>query len=706
MVELKFKVTGQHLVLTTNLCKVSKPVADTVNYYRCVFNYNSDWNDLDEFTVVFKNMSSGVTVGMSLDSTAVCFVPHEVLENTGVILCALKGVKVENDVITYQITTDVVKIFVQSEEGLGDYDETFEPTPNQYQQFVDLVHQHSVDAVNAMNTAVSARDASIIAKDQSVAAKNTAVSAKDIVVSAKDTVLAASDAAVSAKDTALAARDIAVSAKDTAVSSATSASDSASVATSKATEAGTKATEAAMSASDALASKIAAEFAEEKIENMTTTSVGLDSDAEPYANKTETATGFNIEFGIPHGEQGPKGEIGPQGIQGPKGDTGATGPQGEQGIQGETGLQGPKGDTGPQGPKGETGATGPQGPKGETGPQGIQGPKGEDGTTYYTWIKYADTPTSGMSDNPTGKTYIGIAYNKSTTIESTNYSDYAWSLIKGDKGDKGDTGATGPQGETGATGPQGPKGETGATGPQGPQGEQGIQGEQGPKGDTGATGPQGEQGIQGETGLQGPKGDTGPQGPKGETGAQGETGATGKQGPKGDTGPQGPQGEQGIQGERGETGNGILSVEKTATVDNVDTYTITFTNGTTYSYQVTNGEDGQGSGDMLKSRYDTNDNGKVDNAEKADTVSWSGVTDKPVSYPPSSHDHDDRYYTETETDDLLSGKAPVSDVTALQSLVPPQATSSNQLADKNFVNSIVSDKVTASVSNGKLIISK
>ena len=45
---------------------------------------------------------------------------------------------------------------------------------------------------------------------------------------------------------------------------------------------------------------------------------------------------------------------------------------------------------------------------------------GEDGTTYYTWIKYADTPTSGMSDNPTGKTYIGVAYNKSTPVESTN----------------------------------------------------------------------------------------------------------------------------------------------------------------------------------------------------------------------------------------------------------------------------------------------
>ena len=176
------------------------------------------------------------------------------------------------------------------------------------------------------------------------------------------------------------------------------------------------------------------------------------------------------------------------GEKGEKGDKGDKGDKGEQGIQGIRGLQGLQGEKGEQGIQGLQGETGPQ------GPQGVQGPKGEDGSTYYTWIKYADTPTSGMSDNPTGKTYIGIAYNKSTPTESTNYSDYAWSLIKGDKGDKGETGATGPQGETGAIGPQGP------------QGEQGIQGEQGPKGDTGSQGPQGEQG---ETGSQGPKGDTG-----------------------------------------------------------------------------------------------------------------------------------------------------------------------------------------------------
>ena len=80
---------------------------------------------------------------------------------------------------------------------------------------------------------------------------------------------------------------------------------------------------------------------------------------------------------------------------------------------------------------------------GAKGDQGIQGPKGNDGQQYYTWVKYADTPTSGMSNDPTNKTYIGLAYNKTTATESTTYSDYAWSLIRGA------TGAIGPKGEDG-----------------------------------------------------------------------------------------------------------------------------------------------------------------------------------------------------------------------------------------------------------------
>ena len=157
---------------------------------------------------------------------------------------------------------------------------------------------------------------------------------------------------------------------------------------------------------------------------------------------------------------------------------------------------------------------------GEKGDQGIQGPKGSDGQTYYTWLKYADTPTSGMSDSPTGKAYIGLAYNKPTATESTNYADYTWSLIKGSdgaqgpKGDNGQTLYTWIKYATSATGAgmsdsptgktyiglaynkttatestnaadyswsliKGDKGDTGPTGPQGPQGPTGPKGDRG-----------------------------------------------------------------------------------------------------------------------------------------------------------------------------------------------------------------------------------
>lgn len=46
-----------------------------------------------------------------------------------------------------------------------------------------------------------------------------------------------------------------------------------------------------------------------------------------------------------------------------------------------------------------------------------------------------------------------------------------------------------------------------------------------------------------------------------------------------------------------------------------------------------------GYGDMLKSLYDTNNNGKVDVAEKAESVPWAGVTGKPSKFPPSNHSH-------------------------------------------------------------------
>ena len=83
-----------------------------------------------------------------------------------------------------------------------------------------------------------------------------------------------------------------------------------------------------------------------------------------------------------------------------------------------------------------------------------------------------------------------------------------------------------------------------------------------------------------------------------------EKGETGKTGPQGE---QGPQGETGPQGERGETGNGIASIQRTAgsgAPGTRDTYTITYTDGRTDTFQVYNGADGTGAGDMRAETYD------------------------------------------------------------------------------------------------------
>lgn len=90
------------------------------------------------------------------------------------------------------------------------------------------------------------------------------------------------------------------------------------------------------------------------------------------------------------------------------------------------------------GQDGEDGEPGPEGPVGPIGPPGA------DGKSLYTWIKYADSPTTGMSDTPEGKQYMGIAYNQESPVESTDYGDYEWSLITGE-------GVPGPAGEDGKT---------------------------------------------------------------------------------------------------------------------------------------------------------------------------------------------------------------------------------------------------------------
>ena len=82
------------------------------------------------------------------------------------------------------------------------------------------------------------------------------------------------------------------------------------------------------------------------------------------------------------------------------------------------------------------------------------------------------------------------------------------------------------------------------------------------------------------------------------------------------------KGADGSKGDNGNDGRGVVSIIRTSgtgAAGTNDTYTITYTDGTTTTFTIHNGADGgggSGSGDMLKSVYDTDNNGVVDNAEK------------------------------------------------------------------------------------------
>lgn len=65
---------------------------------------------------------------------------------------------------------------------------------------------------------------------------------------------------------------------------------------------------------------------------------------------------------------------------------------------------------------------------------------------------------------------------------------------------------------------------------------------------------------------------------------------------QGEKGEQGDPGQDGTDGQDGADGRGIVSITKTATQGLVDTYTITYTDGTTSTFEVTNGKDGSGGG--------------------------------------------------------------------------------------------------------------
>ena len=70
-----------------------------------------------------------------------------------------------------------------------------------------------------------------------------------------------------------------------------------------------------------------------------------------------------------------------------------------------------------------------------------------------------------------------------------------------------------------------------------------------------------------------------------------------------------------------------------------------------------------------------------------ENVDWANITNKPATFPPSAHNHDDRYYTESEVDTKLAAKAGTAVATT-------SAAGLMSAADKTKLNGLSQTSIT------------
>jgi hypothetical protein len=105
---------------------------------------------------------------------------------------------------------------------------------------------------------------------------------------------------------------------------------------------------------------------------------------------------------------------------------------------------------------------------------------------------------------------------------------------------------------------------------------------------------------------------------------------------------------------------------------------------------------GFGVGDMARSTYDTDNDGKVDAAEVADAAPWAGITGKPTSFTPSGHSHSIGQITGLQN--ALNGKSGLTSPAFTGTPTAPTAptgTNTTQIATTGFVAAAIGALIDA-----------
>lgn len=226
------------------------------------------------------------------------------------------------------------------------------------------------------------------------------------------------------------------------------------------------------------------------------TTVKQATDAQPYLwsrtvvkySDGKSTTTYGVAYKGKNGTNGKDGAVGPQGPQGPQGEQGVQGPQGATGATGANGKDGTSvsvkstsvkyavtNSNSQPNDSAFTNTTMPNVAVGQylwsktevvytdgkstksysvsrIGTDGAKGMPGANGkTTHFAYATSADGKTGFSTTLFLGATYIGT-YDDNKIEDSSIYTDYKWTKLKGDTGAKGDKGEQGEQGKPGADG--------------------------------------------------------------------------------------------------------------------------------------------------------------------------------------------------------------------------------------------------------------
>lgn len=274
-------------------------------------------------------------------------------------------------------------------------------------------------------------------------------------------------------------------------------------------------------------------------------------------------------------------------------------------------LKGPKGD------KGDTGPQGPQGPQGPKGEKGDPGAAGKDGTKWWTYAYPIGITASlekimgksNLPDAAIGDYVLHTMSNAGIVFEITGETadDSSWVVkekctLRGKDGTTPNIGANGNW-YLGTTDTGKPS--RGATGAKGDKGEDGIRGRGWYQDIVDTLNPQIYMWTVGSLAPKWGEGDWLYDPDNGNVGL-----CTSRTDKADGSGSASITYKGTLKGADGSSIQSIGLTSGTGAPGTTDTYTVTLTNGDTTTFQVYNGKDGSGSGDMTKSVYDPQNKAK------------------------------------------------------------------------------------------------